>query len=125
MPAGLNELSRGEPGVHEVWHLRDLFPGPTPDTVWLKGIADLDAGPWFVISIDKFRKKAGAERLAIRRHGHVVYVLDPSWSKAGYWAKAANLVSWWEPLLAHARLTSGGVFRVRWRRGAVAKFEAI
>jgi PIN like domain len=122
---GLHALSQGQHQSIEVRHLRDLYPGPTPDTIWLAGLKTHGDGQWFVVSIDKFRKQARAERLAIQHAGHVVYVLDPSWSSAGYWPQAANLPLWWPTLLVHASVTSGGVYRVPWKRGTAGKLTAI
>ncbi len=77
-----------------------------------------------MISQDKFRKNHRAEREAIASAGHTVYVLDPQWSHHGYWEKSSRLVLWWPMILKHARLQSGGVYRVPWARGTQSKFQA-
>jgi hypothetical protein len=121
---GMHELSKNEPGVDCVVHLRDQFDGAEDDVVWLGALAQ-DAGPWYVISIDKFKKDHRAERTAITRAGHTVYVLDPQWSSQTYWAKAARFVLWWPQILAHARLSVGGVYRVPWKRTTQSRFHAM
>lgn len=121
---GMAELSKKEADVDCVVHLRDLFDGAGKDVVWLGALAD-GAGPWYVISIDKFKKDHRAERAAIAGAGHTVYVLDPQWSSQSYWAKAARLVLWWPHILAHARLSSGGVYRVPWNRTSQSRFHAM
>ena len=117
-------LSVHEEDVQAVAHLRDAFPGNTPDTEWLAALSD-GGDKWNVISGDKFKKDKRAEREAIRRAGHTVYVLDPQWSEKQYWDKAARLTLWWPLILAHARLTAGGVHRVQWRHTAHARFHTM
>lgn len=117
----IHELSRGEPGVEEVIHLRDKFTGSTPDLQWIPGLGQ----GWYIISIDKFGKSRGQEREALRRAGHTVYVLDPQWSRHRFWLKSSKLVLWWPQVLEHARLTQGGVFRIPWQHTSVKKFQAI
>lgn len=110
-------LCDSEADVQQVAHLRELFDGSTPDVEWL---AALSQSPWYVVSIDKFKKKGGAEREAIRRAGHTVYVLDSQWSSRPFWDKSHRLVQWWPTILAHARLTAGGAYRIplRWTPSA-------
>lgn len=123
LAASIAALCRHEQDVTEVTHLREMFPHATPDAEWLKALSDR-GGSWIVVSIDKFKKDRRAEREAIRRAGHTVYVLDPQWSGQPFWPKAARLTLWWPLILAHARLTSGGVHRVPWRHTAQSKFQA-
>lgn len=52
---GVAALSKNEPNVNRVEHLRDRFKGGEHDVIWLGSLAD-DAGPWYVISIDKFKR---------------------------------------------------------------------
>lgn len=120
---GVAALSKNEPNVNRVEHLRDRFKGGEHDVIWLGSLAD-DAGPWYVISIDKFKRDHRAEREAISRAGHTVYVLDSQWSSQPYWAKAARFLVWWPHILAHARLSSGGVYRVPWHRTSQSRFHA-
>lgn len=123
LASGLAALSKSEPHVHQVIHLSDRFPRNEKDLVWIAALAA--DGPWYVISIDKFRKDHRAEREAIRRAGHTVYVLDPQWSSQPYWAKVARLMLWWPQLLRHANLSEGGVFRVPWRYASQSRFQAM
>jgi hypothetical protein len=120
----LADLSRSEPDVGKIAHLADLFAPATPDAEWIPGLSAHGAD-WYVVTQDKFRKSRGAEREALRRAGHTVYVLDPSWCSKSFWLKSAQLVLWWPLLLQHARLTSGGVHRVPWRHSTRGKFESI
>lgn len=119
----LKALCDRDPAVTEVIHLRDRFPGDTKDLVWIPEIAN-EAGDWYVISIDKFKKDHRAEREAIRRAGLTVYVLDSQWSSQPYWAKAARMVLWWPTILKHASVSAGGVYRVPWRHTNQSRLEA-
>jgi hypothetical protein len=121
---GIAELSKREADVALVIHLQDRFAGAEKDPVWIPALAE-DGESWYVISLDAFKKDHRAEREAISRAGHTVYVLDPQWSSQPYWAKAARLVLWWPHVVAHARLSSGGVYRVPWRHTSQARFHAM
>ncbi len=121
---GVAALSKNEPHVDKIMHLRDRFAGNEKDVVWMAALA-AGGDPWYVISIDKFKKDHRAEREAIRRAGHTVYVLDPQWSSQPYWGKAARFLLWWPHILAHAKLTSGGVHCVPWRYTSQSRFKAM
>lgn len=82
-------------------------------------------GPWYIISIDRFKKQHGAEREAIRRAGHTVFILDAQWSKHEFWLQAARLVRWWPQIVAYSALVSGGAYRVPWQHSPTAKLQAI
>ena len=68
---GVRELSSVTPGVQAVIHLTDRFSRNVPDLEWLGTLAG--DGPWYIISIDRFKKQHGAEREAIRRAGHTFF----------------------------------------------------
>lgn len=121
---GLAGLSKSFLEVERVVHLTDLFDGNAKDLVWIPALGEGGA-KWYIVSIDKFRKNKSAEREAIRRCGHTVYVLDPQWSQHRYWMQCARLVLWWPQILQHAGLTSGGVHRVPWRHTSQSKFVAL
>lgn len=127
LPPGLAHalaaLCANDPDISAVTHLRDRFPGDTKDPVWIPALAR-EAGPWYVLSIDKFKKDHRAEREAIRRAGLTVYVLDAQWSSQAYWTKAARLVLWWPTISKHASVSAGGVFRVPWRFTNQSRLEA-
>ena len=117
-------LSKVETDVSQVIHLQDRFSRNEKDIVWIAGLSETGE-PWSVISIDKFRKDHRAERVAIHRARHTVYVLDAQWSSQTFWAKAGRLVVWWPTILAHARLVSGGVYRVPWRHTSQTRLQAM
>ena len=118
----MRELSKQEQDLAEVIHLRDRFPGNTEDVEWASKLAE--DGPWCVLSSDAFRKNRDAEREALRRGGHTVFVLESQWTRNHkYWAQAAQLVAWWPRILAQSREVSGGVFAVPWR--ATSKFRSM
>lgn len=119
----MRELSKVAPQVESVLHLTDRFARDAKDLTWIGELAD--QGPWYIISIDRFKKQHGAEREAIRRAGHTVFILDPQWSTQGFWAQSERLVKWWPQVLAYSELVSGGAYRVPWRHSSVAKFQAI
>lgn len=120
---GIRELSTIKPGVEQVIHLTDRFARDAPDLTW---IGDLTHdGPWYIISIDRFKKQHGAEREAIRRAGHTVFVLDAQWSKHGFWLQAERLVRWWPQIVDYSALVSGGAYRVPWQHSPTTKLQAI
>jgi hypothetical protein len=119
----LKALCGNDPHVSDVTHLRDRFAGDSKDLVWISSLAK-EAGPWYVISIDKFKKDHRTEREAIKRAGLTVYVLDSHWSSQSYWSKAARFILWWPVISKHASLSSGGVYRVPWHFTNQARLQA-
>lgn len=88
---GVGVLSKNEFDIGSVIHLSDRFPRNEKDTVWISALV-ADGAPWYVVSIDKFKKDHRAERQAISAAGHTVYVLDAQWSSQPYWGKAARFI---------------------------------
>lgn len=120
---GIRELSATKPEVETVIHLTDRFARDAPDLTW---IGDLTQdGPWYIISIDRFKKQHGAEREAIRRAGHTVFILDAQWSKQSFWPQSERLVKWWPQLILYSTMVSGGAYRVPWQHSPVAKLQAV
>jgi hypothetical protein len=120
---GIRELSSQTAGVDAVLHLTDRFQRNAPDLTW---IGDLSKdGPWYIISIDRFKKQHGAEREAIRRAGHTVFVLDGQWSKHGYWLQTERFIRWWPQIVDYSALVSGGGYKVPWHHSQSTKFQAI
>lgn len=117
----MRELSKAERDVDEVIHLTDRFARNTPDVEWIGALE----GAWVVMSIDRFTKNHDAERAALRRAGHTVFVLDRQWSEHRFWLKAERLVRWWPQILVQASLVSAGGFRVPWHHGGKSKFAQI
>jgi hypothetical protein len=121
--AAIRELSKSEPDVEQVIHLRERFQQSAPDVHWIGSLTQ--DGPWNIISADRFAKNRDAEREALRRAGHTVFVLDPQWINHTYWVQAERIVRWWPLIVAQARLASRGAFRVPWRHTNKARFEGI
>ncbi|MES2760503.1 MAG: hypothetical protein V4693_24280 [Pseudomonadota bacterium] len=120
---GIRELSAITTGVEEVIHLSDRFARDAPDLTWIGDLAK--DGPWYVISIDRFKKQHGAEREAIRRAGHTVFILDGQWSKHEFWLQAERLVKWWPQIVTFSTLVSDGAYRVPWQHSRSTKLQAI
>lgn len=120
---GVRELSTITPGVDKVIHLSDRFARDADDLTWIPGL--VDDGPWYIISIDRFNKQHGAEREAIRRAGHTIFVLDGHWSKQKFWLQTERFIRWWPQIVAYAGLVNGGAYRVPWAHSSQAKFQAI
>lgn len=118
---GMGALSTYEVDVECVVPLRDKFGQAAKDEDWLPVLAS--EGGWVVVSIDRFNKTA-AERELVRRHGLIVFVLDPQWSKP-YWVQAAQLIKWWPKILGMARLSSKSAMRVPWNFTNKSTFEQI
>lgn len=120
---GIRELSATTPEVGQVIHLTDRFARNAPDLTW---IGDLSRdGPWHIISIDRFKKQHGAEREAIRRAGHTVFILDSQWSRQGYWLQAERLVKWWPQVVHTSSFISGGAYRVPWKHTSATKLQSV
>lgn len=119
---GIRELSAVFPAVEQVIHLRDRFPGAASDLTWIGELAA--DGPWTIVSIDRFRKQHGAEREALRRAGHNVFVLDAQWSKQGFWLQSERLVRWWPQLVDFSARVDGGAYRVPWKHSPSTKLQA-
>jgi hypothetical protein len=124
LASSIAELSKHESDVDCVVHLRSRFEGAPKDTEWLDALA-VGGESWYVISQDKFKKDQRAEREAIRRAGHTVYVLDKQWSSHPFWQKAARLTLWWPHILDSSRRISGGVYRVQWGYTSQTRFHAM
>lgn len=120
---GIRELSKVFPDIDQVIHLSERFARDAPDVEWIGELAG--TGPWYVISIDKFKKQRGAERDAINNAGLTVFVLDPQWSTHGFWLQSERPVKWWPHIVTDARLVSGGGYRIPWQHWVGAKFQAI
>lgn len=120
---GIRELSGITTEVEQVLHLTDRFARDAPDLTWIGDLAQ--DGPWYIVSIDRFKKQHGAEREAIRRAGHTVLILDAQWSRHGFWLQSARLVKWWPQVIAHSALVTGGAYRIPWQHSPTTKLQAI
>ena len=120
---GVRELSELMPGVDRVVHLTDCFEKNAPDLTWIGELSK--EGPWYIISIDRFKKHHGAERAAICRAGHTVFVLDGPWSKHGFWMQTERFVRWWPQMVDYSSRVTGGAYRVPWQHARNTKFQAI
>lgn len=123
MAHGIRELSAITTGVEQVIHLTDRFERNAPDLTWI-GALSTD-GPWYIVSIDRFKKQHGAEREAIKRAGHTVFILDPQWSKQGFWMQSERLVRWWPQVVNYSSLVSGGAYRIPWQHSPSTKLQAV
>ncbi|MEW5882117.1 MAG: hypothetical protein AB1761_16945 [Pseudomonadota bacterium] len=119
----IRELSKSLPEVESVVHLRDRFKPNERDLVWAPEL--VKDGPWSIISMDHFTRNHNAEREALRRAGHTVFVLDRQWSKHLFWAQGQQLIGWWPKIVEQSTLVSGGAFSVPWRQSAKRKFLAM
>lgn len=120
---GVRELSAIDPRVAHVIHLTDRFQPAAPDLTWIGELRS--DGPWYIITIDRFKKQHGAEREAIRRAGHTVFILDQQWSNHGFWLQSERLVRWWPQIVMFSTSVSGGMYRVPWRHTPGAKLQAL
>jgi len=120
---GIRELSTICTDVEQVIHLTDRFARNAPDLTWIGDLAK--DGPWYILSIDRFKKQHGTEREAIRRAGHTVFVLDGQWSKHGFWLQSERLIKWWPQVVAYSALVNGGAYRIPWQHSPAAKLQAV
>ena len=108
---GMKALSEGgTDGVDDVVHLFDRFNRNAKDVDWITELSK--TGRWCIVSIDRFKKHHRAETEALRRGGHLVFVLEPQWSGQPYWAKAAHFVAWWPQVVKTADLVGPGMFSI-------------
>ena len=114
-------LSRQDPRVASIVHLREKFPGDTADATWMGTL--VSEGDWIVVSHDHFRKHP-LEREAFRRGGLVGFILEPNWSRQGYWLMAHNLVRWWPAIIEqNSRVQGGAAFYVPWKFTGSGRFK--
>lgn len=117
----LHELSLKE--QVEVFHLRQKFPGSTPDIEWITRLSG--EGDWAVVSKDRFRK-GNAEKAALKRSGLTVFYLNKSWSSQKYWSVAQRLVHWWPSIIEQASgIEDGAAFEVPWNSASKGRFRKI
>lgn len=109
--------------VEKVVHLTDLFESKVQDVDWIGELTR--SGPWCIVSIDRFKKHHNAEREALRKGGHMVFVLEKQWSGQPFWAKAERLVGWWPHMVSRARIQAGGMLSVPFSHRTGAKFKPI
>lgn len=119
----MRELSPRLEGVADVVHLTDRFARTATDVEWVHGLSA--SGPWVVLSVDRFKKQGGAEREALRRAGHTVFLLEPQWLAQTFWLQAERMVRWWPQVVAQAAMVERGAFVVPWHHSTKAKFRAV
>ena len=100
-----------------------MFPSDIKDVDYIDRLSE--QGQWCIVSIDTFKKHHGAEREAIRRGGHTVFVLEPQWSSMGFWLKAERLVKWWPQIVQQAAMVERAMFSVPFKHSPTAKFKQI
>lgn len=98
-----------------------MFDANTDDLRWIQQLSK--ENDWVIISQDKFRKKQGGERLALKASGISVFVLQNSWSSYPYWEKTAQLVRWWPRIVEQANKVGGIAMEVPWKFGS--KFQQL
>ncbi|VTU26323.1 hypothetical protein SRS16CHR_03835 [Variovorax sp. SRS16] len=120
----IGELCKAaEDDVDVVTHLFDRYPRSAKDLDWIPDLAL--TGSWVVVSIDRFKKQHNAEREALRKGGHLVFVLEKEWSGRPFWEKAEHLIGWWPQIMKAARLQSSGMLSVPFSRRTGAKFKQL
>ena len=119
----MRELSRQEPAVEEVVHLADKFARNSPDLEWIPALTA--SGPWSIVTLDKLKKQSGAEREALRRAGHMVFLLESQWTKQSFWLQAERLTKWWPQVVQQAGIATGGAFVVPWHHSSKSKFKVV
>jgi len=111
------------PDVERVVALVDMFPPDVKDVDFIGCLSQ--QGQWCIVSGDSFAKHHGAEREAIRRGGHTVFVLSSQWSSIQYWQKAERLVKWWPQIVQQARMVERAMFSVPFNHSPRNKFMQI
>ncbi|BEP60092.1 hypothetical protein GmRootV213_06460 [Variovorax sp. V213] len=95
---GVKVLSEAEAEAEaEAEDVDEVVPRSATDTHWIGELSK--TGRWCIVSTDGFKKQHRAESEALRRDGHLVFVLAPEWSGQPYWSKTAQLVTWWPQIL--------------------------
>jgi hypothetical protein len=118
---GLKALSGVSNDVDDVVHLYDRFERDAKDVDWIGELSK--SGRWCIVSSDHFKKHHRAEIEALRRGGHLVFVLEKQWSGQVYWSKAERFVAWWPQMIATAQLVDSGMLSVPFAHRTGAKFK--
>lgn len=116
----MDALCRKECLVDQVLHIKEMFPGNMDDVAWMNDLRH-HGGRWVVVTHDKLKKQAGAERAAFQENELIGYVLDPQWNHHGFWPIAERLVEWWPIILEHVETARNGIYRVPWKTGSARK----
>lgn len=94
----LNALTRGDPAVQS---LRSKFSADTPDTEWIRVLAE--EGDWVIVSADQRILKRRAERDVFRAAHLTAFFLAKGWSHQKFWLCAEHLVRWWPTIMSVAQ----------------------
>jgi hypothetical protein len=104
---------------HEVIHLREKFPGNTPDEEWMTALAgELD---WIIVSGDIRIGKNPHEVRAWRTAGHTIFFLKPGWTNYDFWTQSYKFVKCFPDIIATARKAKSGDFFFISGKGKVEK----
>ncbi|MDR2990341.1 MAG: hypothetical protein LBU72_00125 [Burkholderiaceae bacterium] len=120
---GINGFTRIFNDVEKVVALADKFPHDIKDVEFIERLSQ--EGTWCNVSCDPFTKRHGAEREAIRRGGHTVFVLTSQWTSIQYWQQAERLVRWWPQIVQQARMVEKAMFSVPFKHSQSSKFKQI
>ncbi|MEA2831443.1 MAG: hypothetical protein QOF22_2191 [Bradyrhizobium sp.] len=91
---------------HEIIHLTDKFAANTPDTEWMRGLAD--ALDWVIISGDIRIGKNVHEVQAWRAAGHTIFFLKAGWITQPFWTQAWKFVKCFPGIVTVAEEASSG-----------------
>ncbi|MBI4567674.1 MAG: hypothetical protein HY719_04675 [Planctomycetes bacterium] len=106
--------------AHSFDHLKDKFPGSTPDVTWLSALAD--EGGWTIVTLDPMYK-GPLEREALLRAKPVIFFLAKGWGHLALWEQASKLFHWWPKLLERAsKARPGDSFHVPVKGGKLEQF---
>ena len=95
-----------EPHGHIVEALRDKFAPSTKDEDWIP-VLGAERG-WSVVSGDTRITRSATERAAWRQTDLIGYFLAPGWRKLDPLHQTGRLLFWWDKLIAHSGLVTGG-----------------
>lgn len=100
---GFNQFVAGE---HEVMHLRDRFPGNTPDVEWMRELAA--ESTWIILSGDVAISRNPHEIAAWQQAGHTIFFLKAGWTNIEFWQQVQKLAKCFPEIISRAQRAKPG-----------------
>lgn len=92
--------------THSAVHLKEEFPGNTPDVVWMKALAGREG--LVIISGDVNISRNPHEVQAWKQAGHTVFFLKRGWTNLMPWVQAAKLFHIFPEIIKRAEKAKRG-----------------
>ena len=100
---GLHEFVQPD---HEVFHLKEKFPGNVGDVEWMKKLAE--ETEWVIVTADVNIGKNPHEVRAWKEAGHTVFFLKSGWINLPFWIQASKFTKCFPEIIARAKGANRG-----------------